>query len=440
MSAKRLIIFSPVILIAVIIAVVLPLTSTSKDKAAMRQSDETPVKSLNDTLTNDMSASKATEGMDRMIERYMKQWEIKGASLAVMRNDSLLYAKGYGYADREEGEEMTPGHILRMASVSKLITATGIMILKERGLLSLQDTVFGPRGILNDSIYTAAIREKSKFGITVEQLLRHKAGFTNSRGDPMFSTRDIIRQFRLDGPPDHETLVRCVLTRPLGYQPGSWQRYSNFGYLLLSMIIEKASGTEYETFIKENVLKPAGCHDMHIANNYYEERYPNEVRYYMQSGSEPCEEFNLSGRMVERCYGGNDIRGLSGAGAWCGSAAELCRFVASIDGKPGIKDIISEESVAEMTEYFDTETFSLGWNDTKPTGEWTRTGTLGGTSALVKYFPDGECWIMITNTSTWKGPGFTKNTESLFRKCREAYGSALPARDLFSLGSDTREQ
>ena len=102
MSAKRLIIFSPVILIAVIIAVVLPLTSTSKDKAAMRQSDETPVKSLNDTLTNDMSASEATEGMDRMIERYMKQWEIKGASLAVMRNDSLLYAKGYGYANREE--------------------------------------------------------------------------------------------------------------------------------------------------------------------------------------------------------------------------------------------------------------------------------------------------------------------------------------------------
>ena len=153
----------------------------------------------------------------------------------------------------------------------------------------------------------------------------------------------------------------------------------------------------------------------------------------MHAGSEPVEEYNLSGRMVERCYGGNDITGLSGAGAWCGSPAELCRFVAAIDGKPEIKDIISAESVAAMTEYFDPDTFSLGWNDTKPTGEWTRTGTLGGTSALVKYFPDGECWIMITNTSTWKGPGFTDYTEQLFRECRTKYGDLLPAQDLFGL-------
>lgn len=427
---KRFTVIFALILCTAIAAVTVPLSSSSHGQAAAAPEDPLTVR-LNDTLTDSMSAFDSLEGMDDMIEKYLGQWEIKGASLAVMRNDSLVYAKGYGYADEENAVKMTPGHILRMASVSKLITATGIMVLKEKGLLSLQDTVFGENGILNDSLYTAAIREKSKFGITVEHLLRHKGGFTNGRGDPMFSIQDIIRQFRLDGPPDHETLVRCVLTRPLGYRPGEWQRYSNFGYLLLSMIIEKVSRTDYETFIQENVLKPAGCFDMHLAGNYYEDRLPNETRYYMHAGSPLCEEYNLSGRMVERCYGGNDIHGLSGAGAWCGSPAELCRFVASIDGKPEVTDIISPESVAEMTEYFDPETYSLGWNDTKPTGEWTRTGTLGGTSALVKYYPDGECWIMITNTSTWKGPGFTKYTEGLFRKCREKYSAALPDQDLF---------
>ena len=431
MSRKKLTILSTVFLCIILAAVLLPLSSRSEDKAV--KEEEAPVqRSLNDTLTNGMSDIPGLEEMDSLIEKYLTRWGIKGASLAVMRNDSLLYAKGYGYADEEKEEPMAPGHILRMASVSKLITATGIMVLQERGMLSLQDTVFGVRGILNDSIHTSAIKEKSKFGITVEQLLRHKGGFTNGRGDPMFSTRDIIRQFHLDRAPDHETLVRCVLTRPLGYTPGSWQRYSNFGYLLLSMIIEKVSGTDYETFINENVLHPAGCYDMHLANNYYEEKYPNETRYYMHEGSTLCEEYNLSGRMVERCYGANDIRGLSGAGAWCGSPAELSRFVAAIDGKPGIKDIISAESVAEMTEYFNPETYSLGWNDTRPDGEWTRTGTLGGTSALVKYFPDGECWTMITNTSTWKGPGFTRYTEALFRQCRELYSQSLPERDLFS--------
>lgn len=432
MSRKKLIILYPILICAVLAAIILPLSSSSKDKPLPDTMETTAGVSLNESIDNVMSDIPELEKMDSRIENFLKKWEIKGASLSIMRNDSLLYAKGYGYADEALGEKMSPGHILRMASVSKLITAAGIMVLQEKGKLSLRDTVFGERGILNDSIYTSAIREKAKFDITIEDLLRHKAGFTNSRGDPMFSTQDIIRQFRLDCAPDHETLVRCVLTRPLGYKPGTWQRYSNFGYLLLSMIIEKVSGTSYENFIQENVLHPAACFDMHLANNYYEEKYPNEVRYYMHEGSDLHEEYNLSGRMVERCYGANDIHGLSGAGAWCGSPSELCRFVASIDGRPEVRDIISEESVAAMTEYFDPETFSLGWNDTKPDGEWTRTGTLGGTSALVKYFPDGECWVMITNTSTWKGPGFTKYTEALFRQCRELYSGYLPAKDLFS--------
>lgn len=435
MSRKRLFILTPAIAAVFLLAVILPLSSSPKPEPAAAAADSVAAVCLNDMLDDTLSAYPELEGMDGRIERFMKLWEIKGASLAIMRNDSLVYAKGYGYADDEKGEKMTSGHILRMASVSKLITAAGIMVLQERGQLSLQDTVFGEHGILNDSLFTAAIREKAKFGITVEQLLRHQGGFTNSRGDPMFSTRDIIRQFGLDGAPDHETLVRCVLSRPLGYKPGTWQKYSNFGYLLLSMIIEKTSGTDYETFIQENVLHPAGCYDMHLAGNYYEDRFPNEVRYYMHAGSELCEEYNMSGRMVERCYGANDIHALSGAGAWCGSPAELGRFVASIDGRAEIPDILSAESIAAMTEYFDSETYSLGWNDTKPDGEWTRTGTLGGTSALVKYFPDGECWIMITNTSTWKGPGFTRNTEALFRTCRELYSSSLPACDLFNPSS-----
>ena len=54
-------------------------------------------------------------GLDKKVEKYMSQWSMKGASLAVMRNDSLLYAKGYGWADQEEGKKMEPSNILRMA-------------------------------------------------------------------------------------------------------------------------------------------------------------------------------------------------------------------------------------------------------------------------------------------------------------------------------------
>ena len=214
--------------------------------------------------------------------------------------------------------------------------------------------------------------------------------------------------------------------------PGEWERYSNFGYLLLSEIIEKVSGKPYDQFIREDVLRPAGCFDMHIGGSYYSDRRVNEVRYYTHEGDGKfVEEYNGSGVMVERCYGGNNIPLLSGAGAWCGSPAEIARFVASIDGKPEVEDIISAEAVAQMTEYFDKETYSLGWNDTDPAKGWSRTGTLAGTSALVKYFPDGECWILITNTSTWRGPSQSRQTDNLFKQCRELYSDKLPTRNLF---------
>ena len=386
---------------------------------------------LNETLTNEMSDSTVFNAIDREVREFMKYWGIQGISLSVMRNDSLMFSKGYGWADKEKKEEMTPRHILRLASVSKLITATGIMKLEEQGRLSLDDRVFGPDGILCDSLWTAIIKDSLYFDITVEHLLRHQGGFSTRGGDPMFSTRTIMVQNRLRTPPDHETLLRTQLGKPLAFVPGETQEYSNFGFLLLSMIIEKVTGTDYETWMQESVLRPAGCLDFHIANNYYQDKYPNEVKYYVQPDDKPVSEYNNSGRSVVRCYGGNDIRALSGAGAWAASTAELCRFVATIDGRPEVPDIISVESVRRMTEWFDPDTFSLGWNDTKPTGEWTRTGTFSGTSALVKYFPDGECWVLVTNTSTWRGAGLAPFTTEMFQKSRAECSALLPHRNMF---------
>jgi hypothetical protein len=171
---------------------------------------------------------------------------------------------------------------------------------------------------------------------------------------------------------------------------------------------------------------------MHIAANYYTQKKDNEVPYSAHGGAEQqVDEFTGSGNKVDRCYGGNNITVLSGAGAWCASPAELARLVAAIDGRPEIPDIISKEAFSQMTEYFYKEKFSLGWNDTNPETGWRRTGTFSGTSALVQYYPDDECWILVTNTSTWKGSTLPVETDSLFRKCRYLYGHDLPQRTLF---------
>ena len=464
MKIKKNIVYIIVAAVLVGAAVLVPSLKMKGQRQSVEEERQDTV-FLNRVLANGMSDVRALEKMDAKIERYMQYWHIHGAQLAVMRGDSLLYCKGYGIADElgcvlcdttgisvtgagnTTGEEaagaenprkdetdiveMTPGHIMRVASVSKLITAAGIMKLQEEGLLHLSDTVFGPHGILSDTLYTAVIRNMKDYSkITVEHLLRHQAGF---RRDPVFSANDVRVQMGLASPPTLDDYSRLVLSRRLRYEPGGSQTYSNYGYMLLSRIIETVSGTGYEDYIQTHVLHPAGCYDMHIAGNYYSDKRPNESRYFVHEGSgKQVQEYNGSGRMVERCYGGNDISLLSGAGAWVCSAAELARFVASIDGMEDVvPDVLSAESVNEMTEFTDSSRYSLGWNDTNPRKGWVRTGTLAGTNAIIKYFPDGECWIWITNTSTWKGPSHAKYTSTLFDRLRRDYSAKLPSRNLF---------
>jgi len=392
------------------------------------QSEEAPLPPLrthlNQDITNEFSSLPA---LDHALDSFLNFWGLHGASLSIMRRDSLLYARGYGMADTST--PMSPGTILRLASVSKLLTAVGIMRLQEQGKLCLETPVFGPYGVLQE--YDTFIKDDSYYQITVEHLLRHQGGFPYRGQDVMFNTLTLMRNYGLSEPPSTQYLVQKQLARPLAFEPGSWQQYSNFGYLLLSLVIEKVSGMPYEQFMQQEVFAPAGCTGFKIAGNYLKDRHPGETQYHMQPDSEPVTSFDGKFTGVEKCYGGNDITGLSGAGAWVGSTVELARLVASIDGYGPVQDILDPSSVRQMTTWYDPDTFSLGWVDTKPDGEWTRTGSFSGTSALIKVYPDGECWIFVSNTSAWRGSRFTKDTAALFKKLRSRFSGQLPVRDLF---------
>lgn len=404
-------------------------TTLGKSRVAiLEQKDSVPavIARLNEMIDNDSSPS--IPGLDSKIKSYMERWAWHGAALAITRNDSLVYAKGYGKAD--EGVKMSPANIMRVASVSKLITATAIMKMQEEGLLNIKDTVFGVQGILNDKLYTDAIGNKIGFkNITVEHLLRHQGGFYR---DPLFGIQNLMMETGASQPLTHDQTVKLGLRGNLRFAPGTWQRYSNLGYLLLSDIVAKKSGMNYEEYVKTHVLEPAGIYDMHIGGTWYEDKLPREVRYYTHEGDgKYIQDIRDTTRMTEKSYGGNDIQLLSGAGGWVCSVVELARFVSSIDGDSLVPDILSKESVAAMTEYFDESTYALGWNDTAPQKGWTRTGTLSGTCAMIRHYPDGECWILVSNTSTFRGPSQAKYTEALFTQCRELYKSRLPDINLF---------
>lgn len=384
-----------------------------------------------DTLTNRSSEHEPLYPMDKDVERFMAKWDIKGMQLAVSRNDSLLFAKGYGMANAELGVPMEATTVTRIASASKLVTAAAVMKLVEDRKLSLDSKVFGEGGILDSGKFREATADKRVNDITVGNLLRHQGGFTLGAGDPMFNTVEIIKAKRLNHVPAGNELIEIVLKRRLGFTPGAGRRYSNFGYYLLSRVIEKVTGKGYWDYVKENILEPAGCYDFMPATNYYEERGRDESRYYSPD-AELVEEFNNSGRMVDRCYGGANIRGLMGAGGWVTSAADFCRFVATIDGDPTVPDIISPASVALMTAHGEKSKESLGWTDSDGKGKWTRSGTLSSAHALVVRYPDGECWVMTTNTGVWTGFHFTHSMQRLIDTLRSRYSERFPTRNLWA--------
>lgn len=386
-----------------------------------------------DSLSNNSSDFELLYPMEKDIERFMSKWDIKGMSVAVMRNDSLLFAKGLGFSDVENGEKMEANTTGRIASASKLITAAGIMKLVENNKISLESKIFGDSGILNNPEFTTAAKDPRVFDITVEDLLRHRGGFTLGAGDPMFNTVEIIKAKRLAKNPTNEELVKIVLGRRLGFQPGSGSRYSNFGYMLLSLVIEKVTGKSYWDYIREDVMTQEVAAGFHPATNYLSERKEGETRYYSPD-AELVEEFTGSGKMVDRCYGGANINGLMGAGGWCASAASLARFVSLIDGNPKERDLLSAESVERMTAHGEDEMICFGWTDSDGKGVWKRSGTLSSAHALIMKFTDNECWVLTTNSGVWTGYHFTRSLEQLVSTLRSKYSPRLPRRDLFSGG------
>ena len=391
--------------------------------------EEEPEYRLNESLDNHLSDLPEMKSMEKYIQRWMNRNNIRGASLAIMRDEQLIYCKGFGWADQEMERPAEVGDIYRIASASKLVTAIGIMKLCEEGLLSLDSKVFGEAGILN---YFTEFKDKRAKNITVRQLLNHTSGFSRSMGDLMFRIADVMEWKEINATPTYDEIIDFQLGLRLRCAPGSSAQYSNVGYLVLSRVIEKVSGMSYEEYLQRNVLWPAGCYDMHIAKNYYQERYPREVKYYGHAPEDLIESYDGSGVMRLREYGGHNITGLQGAGAWVASSVELMRLVASVDGKPGVPDVISKESVEEMRHLARKGDYPLGWARYNPSDHsLTRTGSMSGTCAYIDYRENGLSFVLITNTSSYKGASFTNSIGRVIRDAMVRVKEWPTDRDMF---------
>jgi CubicO group peptidase (beta-lactamase class C family) len=385
-------------------------------------------------LTNEISSGSEYFLAEKTVNSFLKKWSIAGASIAIAKDGKLIYARGFGYSDTTLKTEAQPYSQFRIASISKLITAIGIMKLQEEGKLSLNDSVFGPGGILNDP-YFSNPKDKRVYSITVAHLLSHEAGWTQRYGDQMFMPVTIAQAMGVKTPVDTKTIVRFALDKRLHYTPGKGKAYSNLGYSILGLIIEKVSGMTYEDYCRKNIFEPLGIYDMKIAGNLSSEKAPFEVTYYEPSDVVLKPSIYGTGEMVPPSYGGNDIKTLGGAGAWIATAPDLMRLLLAVDGFGTRPDILTTESIKFMT---DTNNgfAPVGWKATVLDGTWWRTGSFPGSAGMMKRQSDGLSWVVLFNSSAWNGPEIYSYISNMMNKVVLRI-DPIPQFDLFSYSLPT---
>ncbi|HMW96936.1 MAG TPA: serine hydrolase domain-containing protein, partial [Flavobacteriales bacterium] len=156
-------------------------------------------------------------------------------SVLVMRGDSILLDKGYGMRDREQQLPNTPGTVHAIGSITKQFTAACILKLQESGKLNVSDPM--------DNYLPGVPADKA--GITLHQLLTHRAGFPGAIGDDNEA---------IDG----GAFTKLAMATPLEFKPGTAYAYSNVGYSLLGLIVEQVSGMGYERYLHDSLLVPSG--------------------------------------------------------------------------------------------------------------------------------------------------------------------------------------
>jgi CubicO group peptidase (beta-lactamase class C family) len=179
--------------------------------------------------------------IDNWLDYQVYFKEIPGLSVGIAINDELMFKKEYGYANLEKKIKLNNQHLFRIASHSKLFTATAIMILYHEEKLSIDNKVskFLP--------WVQSTKDKSLEQIRIQHLLTHSSGITRDGNTAHWFNYDF---------PTLEEIKTQFQEKVRFFEPSETIKYSNFGYSLLGQIIEKVSGQKYSDFIRERIFSP----------------------------------------------------------------------------------------------------------------------------------------------------------------------------------------
>ena len=222
----------------------------------------------------DKGLSEFNRKVDTIVIGKMNQYNIPGLSIGLVRNDSILYTKGYGVRSIKDGDVVTENTIFHTASISKLFTAIATMMLIVQNKIAIEDK-------LVDVLPELKYDDERVRNINIKTLLNHTSGLPDIRNyhwGNNHQSDSSLREFVLG------------LSLKLDADPASEYQYSNLAYDILGYVIERVSGASFDDFLKENILNKS-------------EMYNSDFRYFKVPDSlrtSPHSKSWVSGNIYER--------------------------------------------------------------------------------------------------------------------------------------------
>lgn len=307
------------------------------------------------------------DAVDDRVRSIMEERHIPGAAIAVIKGGKIIKIKGYGVATLEFNVPVTTETVFEIGSVSKQMTAAGIMLLVQDGKVSLDEKI---------SKYLPNTPDAWK-DVTVRHLLTHTSGIKSytSLGGFSLSERMTINDF-----------IKKLSPHPLEYVPGEKNIYSNSGFNLLAYIIETQSGKKYIDFMRERIFLPLG---MTKTND----RDPQNIIRLRANGYEWRTD-RYSGR-------DGDLTDLMGAGSIVSTITDMTKWEAALRGEK----LLNAQSKKEIWTQFifnnsKPSPYGLGWRISDVRGHKLigHTGqTAGFGAAIFRYVDDDTTVIALTN-------------------------------------------
>src|SRR6266404_1130902 len=193
------------------------------------------------------------------VDQIFSTWDKRtspGCALAVMQGGHIVYQHGYGMADLDHDLPVTPDSVFHVASVSKQFTAASIVLLEQKGKLSIDDPV------------RKYIPELPDFGrpVTIRHLLHHTSGVRDQWNLLILSGwrlgEDVVR--------DDDVMNLVSRMKELNFAPGEMHLYSNTGFTLLAQIVKRVSGMSLREFTTKEIFEPLGMSNTHFRDNHLE--------------------------------------------------------------------------------------------------------------------------------------------------------------------------